>query len=46
MNNELKTILTELKTRLVNLYSERLVELILFGSQARGDAVEMCGEKA
>ena len=34
----LKAILDELKQRLSDLYGDRLVELILFGSQARGDA--------
>lgn len=35
---ELKAILDELKQRLSDLYGDRLVELILYGSQARGDA--------
>lgn len=37
-SGELKAILDELKKRLSDLYGERLVELVLFGSQARGDA--------
>ena len=37
---ELKTILDELKQRLNDLYGERLAQLILYGSQARGDAEE------
>lgn len=40
MNEKLKTILTELQRSLTDLYGERLVEVVLFGSQARGDAVE------
>ncbi len=40
MNKKLKTILTELRRYLANLYGERLVDVVLFGSQARGDAVE------
>jgi len=31
-------ILTELRQRLEAIYGERLVRLVLFGSQARGDA--------
>lgn len=37
---ELKTILDELKHRLSDLYGDRVAEMILFGSQARGDAEE------
>lgn len=37
-SRELKEILDELKQRLSDLYGDRLVEMILFGSQARGDA--------
>lgn len=40
MNEKLKTILTELRRYLAELYAERLVDVVLFGSQARGDAVE------
>ncbi|MCB9357497.1 MAG: nucleotidyltransferase domain-containing protein [Calditrichaeota bacterium] len=40
MNEALKPILAELKQRLTDLYGERLSQLILFGSQARGDATE------
>jgi predicted nucleotidyltransferase len=39
-NSELKAILDELKQRLSNLYGDRLAEMILYGSQARGDAEE------
>lgn len=35
---ELKSILDELKQRLSDLYGDRLAELVLYGSQARGDA--------
>lgn len=37
-NQGLKAVLSELKDRLSDLYGDRLVELILYGSQARGDA--------
>ena len=37
MNPRLKTILAELRTRFEALYGDRLVKLVLFGSQARGD---------
>jgi predicted nucleotidyltransferase len=40
MNEKLKIILTELRQYLAELYGERLVDVVLFGSQARGDAVE------
>lgn len=39
-NEKLKSILTELRNRLSDLYGDRLAELILYGSQARGDAEE------
>lgn len=35
-----KAILTDLRHRLTELYGPRLDRLLLFGSQARGDAVE------
>ena len=38
MTAPLQTILTELRERLEALYGERLDRLVLFGSQARGDA--------
>lgn len=38
MNEKLKTILTELRRRFEEIYGERLVRMMLFGSQARGDA--------
>ena len=38
MNDKLTTILAELRRRFEVLYSTRLVEMMLFGSQARGDA--------
>ena len=38
MNEKLQTILAELKSRLEALYGDRLVNLVLYGSQARGDA--------
>ena len=38
MNANLKPILEELREQLENFYGERLVDLILYGSQARGDA--------
>jgi len=38
MMPKVKQVLAELHTRLEELYGERLVRLVLFGSQARGDA--------
>jgi len=38
MNPKIQLILTELRYRLEALYGERLVRMVLFGSQARGDA--------
>ncbi|MBI3328311.1 MAG: nucleotidyltransferase domain-containing protein [Nitrospinae bacterium] len=38
MDEKLKPILTELRRRFESLYGERLVQMVLFGSQARGDA--------
>lgn len=38
MSENLKTILTELRRRFEALYGERLVKMVLYGSQARGDA--------
>ena len=38
MHEKLTAILTELRCRFERLYGERLVQMILFGSQARGDA--------
>jgi uncharacterized protein len=38
MNPRVNAILSELRQELQALYGERLVKLILFGSQARGDA--------
>lgn len=39
MNEKLKTILSELRQHLAEVYGARLVDVVLFGSQARGDAV-------
>ena len=38
MDTQLVPILTELRHRFKALYGERLVQILLFGSQARGDA--------
>ena len=38
MSPEIKDILAELRPALEALYGERLVKLVLFGSQARGEA--------
>jgi len=38
MTDRIEQILRELKVKLAELYGERLEKLILFGSQARGDA--------
>ena len=38
MGPQIATVLAELRRRLAALYGERLIHMILFGSQARGDA--------
>ena len=38
MRTRVQTILTELRRRFEALYGERLVRMVLYGSQARGDA--------
>ncbi|MDB9420931.1 nucleotidyltransferase domain-containing protein [Microcystis aeruginosa CS-563/04] len=38
VNDSLKTILARLKQELEKHYGDRLKQLIMFGSQARGDA--------
>lgn len=38
MNSRLRSILDELRQRLHALYGDDLLNLVLFGSQARGDA--------
>jgi len=38
MSDRLRVILGELHRRFEALYGERLVRMVLFGSQARGDA--------
>ena len=38
MNDKLITILAELRRRFEVLYGTRMVKMMLFGSQARGDA--------
>ena len=38
MNPRIRVILAELRSRFEALYGDRLVKLILYGSQARGDA--------
>jgi len=40
MDPALKTVLAELRQQLECLYGERLARLVLYGSQARGDAGE------
>ena len=37
-NPQLRTILAELRRRFEELYGDRLVKMVLYGSQARGDA--------
>ena len=37
MSEKLKQILMELRSRVQGLYGTRLAEMVLFGSQARGD---------
>ena len=38
MNDKLSQLLSELRARFEQVYGERLLRLLLFGSQARGDA--------
>ena len=38
MDSKVRGVLAELRRRLEDLYGNRLVKLVLFGSQARGDA--------
>ena len=38
MTPKLRTVLSELRRELESLYGDRLVRLVLFGSQARGNA--------
>ncbi|GAB4285398.1 MAG: hypothetical protein Fur0025_16940 [Oscillatoriaceae cyanobacterium] len=38
INTKIFPILSEIKTYLTSLYQERLADLLLYGSQARGDA--------
>jgi predicted nucleotidyltransferase len=38
MSRKVRGVLVELRRRLEALYGERLLKLVLFGSQARGDA--------
>jgi len=38
MTKKVKTVLSELRRRLERLYGRRLVQMVLYGSHARGDA--------
>ncbi|TAF67949.1 MAG: nucleotidyltransferase domain-containing protein [Oscillatoriales cyanobacterium] len=38
INDKLKTILTQLRSHFEQIYDSRLVTMVLYGSQARGDA--------
>lgn len=38
MNPKIQTIMTELHRHFEAIYGDRLVQMVLFGSQARGDA--------
>jgi predicted nucleotidyltransferase len=38
VNDKLKNILTQLRSHFEQLYGDRLTEMVLYGSQARGDA--------
>ena len=40
ISEQVKTIVSEFHAQLQQLYGERLEQVILFGSQVRGDAVE------
>ncbi|MBW1918566.1 MAG: nucleotidyltransferase domain-containing protein [Deltaproteobacteria bacterium] len=41
LTEKLKEILSELRRRFETLYGERLVQMVLYGSRARGDASPM-----
>ena len=38
VNHKLQTILTQLRSQFELLYGDRLTQMVLYGSQARGDA--------
>ncbi|MEG4171717.1 MULTISPECIES: nucleotidyltransferase domain-containing protein [unclassified Microcoleus] len=38
INDKLKTMLTQLQSHFEQLYGDRLTQMVLYGSQARGDA--------
>ncbi|PSB41736.1 nucleotidyltransferase [filamentous cyanobacterium Phorm 6] len=38
VNDKLKSILTQLRSQFEILYGDRLTQMVLYGSQARGDA--------
>ncbi len=38
INDKLKNILTQLRSHFEQLYGDRLTKMVLYGSQARGDA--------
>jgi len=38
VNDKLQTILTQLRSQFEHLYGDRLTKMVLYGSQARGDA--------
>ncbi|WP_445309099.1 nucleotidyltransferase domain-containing protein [Microcoleus vaginatus] len=38
INDKLKNILTQLRSHFEQLYGDRLTQMVLYGSQARGDA--------
>ena len=38
INDKLKTILAKLRSHFEQLYGDRLTQMVLYGSQARGDA--------
>jgi len=38
VSEKVRIVLTELRRRLQDIYADRLVKLVLYGSQARGDA--------
>ena len=40
MSEKLKAILAELRSRFEEIYGDRLFKMVLFGSQARGDATK------
>jgi hypothetical protein len=41
MSENLKAILAELRSRFEEIYGDRLIKMVLFGSQSSGDTVQV-----